>query len=401
MRFLDKYIIFSSVFALFSEDFSFNYIIDIKLFYAILIINIILLQLKGGLKIHKNIALIIGFIIIHGIIASIIYKETITVLIAQVLGISITSIFYYNFLRKYGLKTTFDVYLKLAFYIALLAIPMFYLRINVFLEGDRLNGILSEPAHYAAIMLPALYVFLREKKHLKFGIILLTIILSKSSMGYIGILLIITLPLLKVKYLLKYLPPVLLVVGLGFFYISSKWDDSAVYEHSNALVRRVKQTYESYNAAFDGDFRQDTNLSSYAVLSNTYIAKESFKDNPFGTGIGSYPKQYEKYYPQLNPPSYLLELKFSKINKLDANSLFLRLLVDLGIFGIVFVVFFAFKTYRLFKKDEKVIQQSTFFYLIVKLIREGHYFPPEFYFFLLIFLKDFNEDVDTRKNLIN
>ena len=88
-----------------------------------------------------------------------------------------------------------------------------------------------------------------------------------------------------------------------------------------------------------------------------------------------------------------MQLKQSKINRTDANSLFLRMLADLGVFAVLIFMYFIYRSYKLFSSEKKIIQQSTFFYLTVKLIREGHYFPPEFYFFLLIFLKDFDEDI--------
>jgi hypothetical protein len=68
------------------------------------------------------------------------------------------------------------------------------------------------------------------------------------------------------------------------------------------------------------------------------------------------------------------------------------MLADLGIFAIFIFIYFTYRSIFLFRNDKKVFQQSSFFYLVLKLIREGHYFPPEFYFFLLIFLKEFDEN---------
>jgi hypothetical protein len=201
------------------------------------------------------------------------------------------------------------------------------------------------------------------------------------------------LPLLKVKYLIKYLWVVGVVLAISTYYISTQWNKPINENESNVLVRRLKETQESLNAVNTGKFKKYTNLSSYAFLSNTYVTKRVFLDKPFGVGLGGYPYEYDKYYPNLKPPPYLIKLKQSKINRTDANSLFLRLTADLGIFAFLFVLFFVYQSIKMFKNDSKIIQQSTFFYLVLKLIREGHYFPPEFYFFLLIFLKDFNEDI--------
>lgn len=401
MRQSDKFITYSSIFALFTEEFNFNYIIDIKLFYVIILINTFLLIHKSRFSINKNLFLIIFFFLAHGIIMSIFVDDIILSLIAQIIGVSVSSFFYYSLLKAYGKNYLFELYLKFAYVIAFIAIPMFYLRINVFKDADRLNGIMTEPAHYATIMLPALYVFLRQKKHLKCVLILITILMSKSSLGYLGLLLIIVVPMIKLKYLIKHLSVLLVVLMSGVYYVNSKWDQLSNREDDNFFVRRIKDTYESLNAGYNGDFDNNTNLSTYALLSNVFIAKESFKRYPLGTGLGSYTNQYEKYYKLMNPPEYLLQSKLSKINMYDANSLFLRFFVDLGIFSLFFVFYFFIRAKRIFKNNDKIIQQGVFFYLILKFLREGHYFPPEFYFFLLIFLKNFDEDTTRTRGLLN
>lgn len=392
MRLLNKYIIFSSVFALFTEDFYFHYGIDLKLYYLIIISNFFLFAYYNKVTIHKNLFIMIGFLAIHGLISYVWLQHPIKSLIAQLLGISISSIYYYNFIKNYGVGKVFKVYLDFALFIALLAIPMFYLQINSFSEF-RLNGILTEPAHYAAIMLPATYVFLRDKKYLKLGLIVVTIFLSKSSIGYIGLGLILILPLLKTKYFIKYAWIVFIIIGSSTYYLSTQWNKPINENKSNVLVRRLKQTTKSLSAIYTGKFEKQTNLSTYAFLSNSFITQKIVLNNPFGTGLGSYQYEYDKYYPLIKPPPYLVELKQSKINKTDANSLFLRMLADLGIFAVLIFIFVGYRSYKLFSSENKIIQQSTFFYLIVKLIREGHYFPPEFYFFLFIFLKDFDENI--------
>ena len=83
------------------------------------------------------------------------------------------------------------------------------------------------------------------------------------------------------------------------------------------------------------------------------------------------------------------ELKFVCFSNLPVATA----LKDLGVFAVLIFIYAGYRSYQLFSMEKKNIQQSAFFYLMVKLIREGHYFPPEFYFFLFIFLKDFDEDI--------
>mgnify|MGYP003683833855 CR=1 FL=1 len=390
MRLLDKYLIYSSVLALFSESFTFHYIIDLKLFYIILMINLGILTFRNALVANKNMLIVYGFLLIHGFIMYIILRNPISSLFAQLLGIILTSFYYYNFIKLFRTKLLFNVYINSAFYIALLAIPMYYLNINIFTQG-RLNGILLEPAHYATIMLPATYITLRKKMYFKFAIILVTILLSKSSVGYIGLFLILFLPLFKLKFFLKYSVIAFIILGTSFYFVYNQWDIPLSENNGNVFIRRIKQTQESFVAVNTGKFKKYTNLSSYALLSNIFVSKSIFIHYPLGTGLGSYKYEYEKVYPKLSPPKYLLRQNLSKINKQDANSLFLRIWADLGIFALLIIIYFIYRSYKLFKNDNKIVEQSTFFYLVIKLFREGHYFSPELYFFTLIFLKDFND----------
>lgn len=392
MRLLDKYLIISSVLALFSEDFSFHYIIDWKLFYVILLLNFSILSYISKITLNKNFVILLFFLIIHGVLGFIIFSNPIQSLISQILGISISSIFYYNLIKRYNVKKLIDSYLVVAFIMAVIAIPMFYLNIGLFISY-RLDGLMSEPAHYAAIMLPAIYLLFRRKNYIKALIILITIFLSKSSVGFIGLFLILIIPLLKIKYFLKYALFAVIIILVSGFYLSSKWNDPIDENYSNGLIRRLKQTSETLSATYTGEFKHYTNLSTYAFLSNTFITQKIFFEKPLGTGIGSYKHEYDKYYENLKPPKYLINSNLSKINRTDANSLFLRMIADLGIFALITLSYFFYRSYKIFTDDKKTIQQSTFFYLVVKLMREGHYFSPEFYFFLLIFLNNSNEDI--------
>ena len=121
MRLLDKYIIYSSIFALFTEGFYFHYGIDLKLYYLILISNFFLFSINKKVIVHKNLLIIFGFLVIHGIVSYVWLQHPIKSLFAQLLGISISSIYYYNFIKSYGVEKVFKVYLGFAVIIAFMA----------------------------------------------------------------------------------------------------------------------------------------------------------------------------------------------------------------------------------------------------------------------------------------
>lgn len=315
-------------------------------------------------------------------------------LVAQVFGVAFCSIYYHNYIGVYGPEKVFETYMKMAYWIAILAIPMWLFDINV-VNGLRLNGIMSEPAHYVAIMLPALFVYFQRKEYKIFGIMFVTILLSQSSIGYFGLLLIFTLPFFRLRYFIsygKYL--VMIFVAIGVFF-SVKWNQKFNETEGNQVVRRVKQTTESFSAIATGKFQPNVNLSTYAILSNAYITGQSVIHKPLGVGFGGYQFQYDTYYDQMTLPLNIAPSLQAKINREDANSLLLRVLVDLGVFSLIILWVMFYRGVQVYRSPQNIVPQGIFIYLLVKLIREGHYFPPEFYFFLLLF---FNRSFDEKFN---
>src|SRR5690606_13882672 len=129
-----------------------------------------------------------------------------------------------------------------------------------------------------------------------------------------------------------------------------------------------------------------TNISTYALLSNFYIAKENFIEHPFGSGIGSHYYMYHSEYKKLmRTPEYIKTLKLDDINSKDAASLFIRLLSEFGIIGILATLFLLYLVVKCFRDKTQIVEQSIGIYILLKLFRDGHYFPPELFFFVLIF----------------
>lgn len=131
-------------------------------------------------------------------------------------------------------------------------------------------------------------------------------------------------------------------------------DDSA----SNLMVLR------------NGKFEENTNLSSYVLLSNLYIAKQNFLEHPLGSGIGSH---HYMYVPQditktMRPPEYLKTLGHDKDNSFDANSLFTRLFSEFGWIGLTFIFVSLVFLFKSLKTSNYILHGLTI-YFILKLFR--------------------------------
>ena len=255
-------------------------------------------------------------------------------MLSQILGITITSTFFYNLLKLYKKEEIVNLYTRFSLIIAIVGYPLYYFGINLNVNSDlRFSSLLTEPAHYAIVVIPACYYFLKTKKYYSFLFVFISLILSESSIAYVGCALMFTLPYLTINRL-KYAVAIVPFVALVLY---------AVYDNNEKVKMRFDDTYESLKVVNTGKFKERTNLSTYALLSNFYIAKSNFIDHPFGTGIGSHYYMYtNEYYKYMRTPSYIKTIKLDKINSKDAASLFIRLFSEFGVFGIIAVGFILY-----------------------------------------------------------
>lgn len=390
---LKKYLLYSSVFAIFTEAFFFNFIIDWKLFYLIVFTNFLLIAKYYGLRYSKRFFLLLGAISIHAIICYSLLFIPPNYFLSQILGITITSLYFYNVIPLIPMEDIRKVYLNLCYYAAIIGYIFYFLKIDTlahFKNEFRLMSIFKEPAHYVIVVIPACFYYLKVKSYFRFFVIFISIVLSESSLGYIGCALMFILPFINLRKLF-YLLAISPVLGIIFYY---------TYKNVDTFQLRVDETMENLNALNNGKFDEYTNLSSYVFLSNLYITKQNFSEHPLGSGIGSHHHMYiNHYYKNMRAPEYLKFLNHDKDNSFDANSLMNRVVSEFGILGIFLVLLIMTKAYKKSFKSNDFLLQGIFIYFILKLFRDGTYFPPELYFFVWLFVLSNAENLNQEKEL--
>jgi hypothetical protein len=104
----------------------------------------------------------------------------------------------------------------------------------------------------------------------------------------------------------------------------------------------------------------------------------------FGTGLGSHPTAFDKY--SLTNLAGAVDIDF---NKMDANSMFLRLMSETGLYGLSVMMLLLFKcwVFRHMTSDREiwVMSNSLVLIIILFLARQGHYFLNGFPFFLWLY----------------
>ena len=371
---LKKYLLYSSVFAIFTEAFFFHLIIDWKLFYLIIITNYILLIKFRKITINKYFSYLLMAVVFHSVIFNIIIGIPPNYFIAQLIGITVVSTFYYNLIPIYKTEQVISAYLKICLVVVIIGYLMLFLGLqNAY--TNQLHSIFKEPAHYAVVVLPACYYFYKSKKYFLFLIVFCSLLLSKSSLGYIGCALIFIIPNLNFKRILILLTTIPFIIYIGFL----------TYKNNDRVKLRIDDTISSLNSFNYGTFKADTNISSYALMSNLFVTKSNVLDHPLGSGLGSHVYVHEHIYSKkITTPEYIKTLKLANINSSDANSLFLRITSEFGILGLLLIFLFLYKYYSCFTAKELIMAQGIYIYIILKLIRDGHYFSPELFLFIFI-----------------
>lgn len=247
--------------------------------------------------------------------------------------------------------------------------------------GLRMNSVLSEPAYFAAVISPAFFTALYNLTRRnplfvsKFQSIVLVVVfpLSFSSLGILAMLLSIVLLLMNFgffRYFFVFLP--ILILGSQY-----------AYNNVDEFRDRIDGTMELYNNENIYDY--DVHGSSFVLYNNSHVAWENFKRNPlFGTGLGSHPIAFDKY--TLTNIEGAVQIDF---NKMDANSMFLRLMSETGLYGLSIMMLLLFRCW-IFKgsaMDEStwVISNSLAIIILIYLLRQGHYFINGFPLFLWLY----------------
>lgn len=247
--------------------------------------------------------------------------------------------------------------------------------------GLRINSIFSEPAYFAASIGPAFFVsvynwtvekplFITRRWSL---IIIVAYVVTFSSVGIIGI----------------FLTILLLLLNFGFFRYAIVFVPLSVvvFNYSYSEVDEFRDRYDGTIEIFStGNYSSyEINGSSFVLYNNYHVALENFKRNPiFGTGLGSHPTAFDKY--SLTNLEGAVEIDF---NKMDANSMFLRLMSETGLYGLFIMLFLLFRCWvpkqRTSETDLWVMSNATSVIIILTLLRQGHYFLNGFPFFLWLY----------------
>lgn len=397
---MKNYLIYSTLFCVFASDniyhrSSFNEI-DIRLYYFIFAINLVFFAIKGSFEINKKILLLLFILSISGIAGSILAPEVLPRFLMSIWGISFLSIYYYIFFRKTNVSYMF-LFQKYTVGCILFSIYGYIEFLFYILKNNkiiRFDSFATEASVYCMLVLPAFYYFLQKvirkrENFLEFLCLFVGILLSGSSVGLIGLIFSFILSIRKWK--IKVIVPAIGAICLVIL---------TAYNTHEKFSGRVDSALAILQEKEDLVNISGLNLSSFYLLSNSYVAINSaYTTYGLGHGLGSHSNTYKSTILNVLNTSNLGE-DYQKA-PFDANSLFNRILSDLGYWGIIFTFFF-FRKYRI--KDpgiHQIISRAILVTLLCRLVRDGRYFNADLFFFLSGYIVIYLEKYGFTKKSIN
>jgi len=319
------------------------------------------------------------------------------------LGVMLSASFYYYVIQYYEMDTEkmFRLYLKGAVIVCYIGLVQFVSYIIHFSPGYnygwlfnkwaivpggfgfRVNSIFSEASQFAIVISPACFVAIHNLipgtnsfvlTRFQSIAVLVTLLLTTSTTGYIGLFIILFL------FILNYGQIIYFLIGIGFTILGA----NVLYNNVPEFKTRVDT---SIGLWITGEFStENINSSSFVLFNNYHIALENFKGNFItGTGLGSHPIAFDKY--SLTNETGYLDIHF---NKADGNSLLIRLISETGLIGIIFMIVFIRRNFiRRNPYDNEnpdwIISNAILVLIVLYLLRQGNYFLNGFPFFMWLY----------------
>ena len=349
---------------------------DLQMFDVVMIINLVLMGLI--FTIPRWIAGLVIYLAVSGTLGVLRGTDTFVLFAKQFLGITISAIYFSIFFRHYRgrLDQVFLTYAKIAYWETVIAIGMYFCHYPNFV---RLQGLFAEPMHYCILVLPAYYwyaysYFTSGKNKTEFIVISVGVCLADSSIGFVSIAFGLMLLLSRRRRLLI-LVPIIVAVFVG-----------AAYTLSSDFRLRLTDTATAAGALDVSG----TNSSTYALISNLIVTRQVMAQHPLiGNGIGSHALSHERYLADIPGIHEFINAGEDSLNAADGDSLILRSLSELGLVGFSVILWFVFHFRVSGDGRRAAISSSILVEFFLKLLRHGHYFQPEQFFFIQIYIMNY------------
>lgn len=352
---------------------------------------LLMVFIKEYLAVSKSLTIVLLYIIIISVLGIFSGNNSVSFVVKQSINIAVYYSFYFFYIKfvRVDLSLIIKIYIRFCVFGAAVAIFQYIAyqvgikalydyswigdwRLNVIRNGGgiRINGFFSEPSFLGYIMTPALYVvfynlFNKTKFYLnniEAILIVVSIVLTQSTVAYMGIALCLFLNM-NIKFnFIKRLIGFIIILSMMF----------VMYTSSFAVRRRVDDMLTlSINSS--NDDLDNVNISTFTLINSMNVAWNNFSLNPIiGNGVGSHGHVFNRY------TFYNTKGKDGQsklLNVTDANSFFIRIFSEFAFLGIFMIFIFFLINFLSMKKSKSVelyvINKMAFVYLLLTGLRMG------------------------------
>lgn len=350
--------------------------VNIQLFYLLMILNLFLMMVLKRLWFPLGLFILMIILASSGILGILRGTDSFALSAKEFAGVTMCAFYFCCFFRTMDFKLVecFNLYARMAYWVAILGIVIYPVGLALTYHY-RLASVFTEPSAFVFTCIPALYFFADQwQRHRTYGreflVMLVAFVLAESSNGFIGILLGIAIFLMRYRRARLAMPFILIIVG------------TAIYTFSADVQVRSDDSLQ----ALQGGDLTGTNMSTWALFSNFFVAERVFEVHPFfGNGLGSHPLSYKKYIGDVTGYEFFAG-SGEGLNATDANSLALRVLSDMGLVGFAMVLWFLWKYRPTGDSELDTMSKGIWLYFFLRLLRGGQYFLNEQYFFTLFYV---------------
>lgn len=359
---------------------------------------IILMLSFKQIRIIYSVAIALAIVFFQSYLSVIFGTDTFTLFLQQFVSICITAAYWFTLVNDRNIMVYLRLYKQMAIFTALVSIFQYIMSVlgvsslatMSWLIKDqsrtpvgRSAAFLNEPSYCALVLFPLVFfgiyqLFGRYKSvqvirlnFLEFIIIFAGFLFTGSSTGFFGVT--VSIIVILLEYGISYNQ--VLILALSIICLGT------VYNKVSFIHQRLNDTVHLVNGKGNLD---SVNLSTQSLIVNKNIAVDSFKaTNGFGGGMGSHPLSYDKFVGNYGPNIALQ-------NNYDANSLMLRIISELGVVGIILLIYLLYK-YRFRRNNNpsvqsyKIVSRMCLCYIFMRLFRFGHYFDCGLYMFIAIY----------------
>ncbi|MBE3667211.1 hypothetical protein BOO35_19330, partial [Vibrio navarrensis] len=236
-------------------------------------------------------------------------------------------------IKRFGVETLFRKYCTLAFYVAVIGIVQYILEligVSIFVDAPgRLNSIMPEASHFAAVIIPAfIFYYLNKSSLLKSFVLGLSVLLTFSSAAILTVLLTIAIHYRKKLWRAILYTPILLVC-VWMLYLN---------------VEEFSYRINDVLSFLWGADIYESNATTFSFFSNLLPSFYSFTSTfGLGSGLGGHPEVYLRYWNQVDPS--FINFRLFGLNMISGHSLGVRIVSELGVLGLLGLLYVFMKLF--------------------------------------------------------